>query len=119
MPADSGPGVASDERQTRPQTGPGADLYRNNCAGCHGAYGEGRSISLGMGGIVSKTKVGEQVPNYRAMVSTRDLKSSGSIASGGALKGAHPAGSQIYAHFENFTETEWNAFSEFIRSTVQ
>lgn len=119
IPADAGPGVASDERRARPQSGPGADLYRNNCASCHGAYGEGRSVTLNMGGIASKTQVGQTVPNYRATVSTRDLKNSDSIGSGGALKGAHPSGSQIYANFENFTETEWNALSEFIRSTVQ
>lgn len=120
VPADAGPGVASEERRTRPQTGPGADLYRNNCASCHGAYGEGRSVTLGMGVIPGKNmEVAGKPVNVRASVSTKDLKNSDSIGTGGALKGAHPAGSQIYANFENFTETEWNALSEFIRSTVQ
>lgn len=120
VPADGGPGVASDDRRTRSQSGPGADLYRTNCASCHGAYGEGRSVSMGMGVIPGKNmEVAGKPVNVNAMVSTRDLKTSDSIGSGGALKGAHPAGSQIYPNFENFTEAEWNALSEFIRSTVQ
>ncbi|MBL8018533.1 MAG: cytochrome c [Leptospirales bacterium] len=116
---DRAPGTVSAERLQRPLAGEGAALYANNCAACHGNYGEGKSITYGMGLIKGQGNMHSDKHLVRAAVATRDFATSDSIGSGGALKGAHPAGSVLQDSFASLTDAEWASLSEFIRSIAQ
>ncbi len=114
---EAGPGTVSEERRSRMTGGPGADIYANNCASCHGNFGEGRNITFGMGLINSKADF-QGMKKVRAMIATRDLATSRET-SAGALKAAHGSGSLLLNNFDAFTDNEWNALSEFIRGIAQ
>ncbi|MCE9598343.1 MAG: c-type cytochrome [Spirochaetia bacterium] len=116
---DLAPGTVSEERLNRPMTGEGAAIYANNCASCHGNHGEGKSITYGMGLIKGQGNMHSQYHLVRAAIATRDFATSDSIGSGGALKGAHPAGGVLQDSFASLTDAEWASLSEFIRSIAQ
>jgi len=116
--SDSAPGVVSEERRNRAQSGEGADLYQTNCASCHGRYGEGKSITYGMG-LIHGPDMKNPERKVRTSITTSDLVGSDSIRSGTALKASHDAGSLLQSNFDSFTDAEWAALSEFIRSMVQ
>ena len=101
--------VSEERRRIVSEGGDGAELYANNCASCHGSFGEGRSTNRF--GLTNENRDNRL---RAALVSTIDLGRSTSIGSPDALKKGHAHPGQMLPSFENFTREDWQDISNFI-----
>ncbi len=95
------------------ETGVASDLYKNNCASCHGNYGEGTQGSyVGLiGNMPMKTgfpRTGDAPSRQKPTgLTLKDLAGSSALSSVGAFSSAHEADATALG-FASLTQEEWN-----------
>ena len=94
----------------------GHALYENNCASCHGLYGEGTPTSARFGLIDCGPERKRQCGVY---LSTPDFANSGALANAGAFSGAHEAANasgQNLRSFAHLSNDEWSDLLDYARN---
>lgn len=112
-------GVVSREQKERSMAvkndTPTNNLYQNNCAGCHGVYGEGRATGERFG-LIDCPKRDRKCGVY---ISTRDFRST-DLSSFEAFEQAHKTNLQTIApSFQQFTAEDWRALHSHVRSLIE
>ncbi len=108
-------GQVSDERRiVSLEFGRGADLYRNNCAQCHGNYGQGGVSSIRFG-LIPEAKSSAILNRQRAVHLTAvDFAQSPALGSVNAFKDGHTNGG-VSSAYQNFADEDWQELYVFVK----
>ena len=103
-------------RERRDRSQAGYAMYENNCASCHGLYGEGMVSSNRFGLIDCGPERKRQCGVY---LSTPDFQNSGALGSVGAFQGAHDRVSSEGLNlrsFGNYSDDEWQDLLSYVKN---
>jgi mono/diheme cytochrome c family protein len=116
LEAEISAGAVDDARRARAEAlaeAPGADLYNNNCARCHGVYGEGSARAVRIGPVPCKD---EPTRNCPVFLGVRDFRDSGALGSVGAFSEGHTNASGLnLPAYSSLSDDEWQSLYEYVQ----
>lgn len=105
--------ISAERRALGAEDSLGANLYRNNCARCHGRHAEGTYGDATSGIRFGLRDCPEQNRRCAVFAEIPDLTAAGRDE--GAVRNAHKNASSVAPAFASFTDTEWNELAGYIR----